>query len=146
MNSSNPIPFVSGRVVNLSQLRDSICPVSPFLKAQSLFLLLVSPFLKAHKLSLFLLCVALNVWRSLFDCFTLISVSPLTIVLRNRLVISEPLFEGVFGTKFFGVNRYMNVTWPNEFEVTLEGAKVFTVFKSHSQTFYFVLRLKVQVE
>ncbi|KAH0706301.1 hypothetical protein KY285_010804 [Solanum tuberosum] len=41
----------------------------------------------------------------------------------NRIIVNEWLFKDIFGTKFLGVIPYMNGTWPNDFEVSLEGAK-----------------------
>jgi len=45
------------------------------------------------------------------------------LVLGNRIIINDLLFEDIFGTKFSGVIPYMNGTWPDGFEVSLEGAK-----------------------
>ncbi|KAG5596210.1 hypothetical protein H5410_037442 [Solanum commersonii] len=76
-------PIVPGKVVNLSQLRDSHCP---------------------------------EVVRLLYANLRVSSNSGEleTFVLGNQLIINELLFEDVFGTNFFG---------PEDFEVTLEGAK-----------------------
>lgn len=41
----------------------------------------------------------------------------------NRLIVNKLMFEDVFDTKYFGVIQYMNGSWPDDFEVTLEGAK-----------------------
>lgn len=47
-----------------------------------------------------------------------------TLVMENYIIVNELLFEDVFGTKFSGVISYMNDIWPNDFEVSLEGAKI----------------------
>ncbi|KAH0686089.1 hypothetical protein KY284_016642 [Solanum tuberosum] len=46
-----------------------------------------------------------------------------TLVIGSRIIINELLFEDVFGAKFFGVVPYMNGVCPDDFEVSLEGAK-----------------------
>ncbi|KAH0712494.1 hypothetical protein KY289_008453 [Solanum tuberosum] len=48
------------------------------------------------------------------------SVELQTLVLGNRIIVNERFFEDVFGTKYSGVIPYMNETWPEVFEVTLE--------------------------
>lgn len=105
---------MSGRVVNLSQLDDSNC--------------LVSRSVKAQKHSLFFTLFGIEVFEEaarLFYAnlrFSSYSRELETLVLGNRLIISEPLFADVFGTNFFRVIPNINGSWPTNFEVTLEEA------------------------
>ncbi|KAG5630739.1 hypothetical protein H5410_002456 [Solanum commersonii] len=46
-----------------------------------------------------------------------------TLVLGTHIIVNDLLFKDMFGTKFFGVIPYMNDSWLDDFEVTLEGAK-----------------------
>ncbi|KAK4713827.1 hypothetical protein R3W88_019734 [Solanum pinnatisectum] len=122
--SFKSLPIVPGRVVNLSQLRDSHCPVSPFLKPKKLSLLFTLCGLELFEEAVHLFYVNLCVSSDRGELETLI--------LGNRLIINELLFEDVFGTKFFGVIPYMNDSWLEDFEVTLEGVKT-TVAKPGAQ-------------
>ncbi|KAG5630061.1 hypothetical protein H5410_001778 [Solanum commersonii] len=47
-----------------------------------------------------------------------------TLVMGNRIIVNDLMFEDVFGTKLFGAIPYMNGVWPDDFEVSLEGAKI----------------------
>ncbi|KAG5611587.1 hypothetical protein H5410_022868, partial [Solanum commersonii] len=89
-----------GRVVNLNQLRDSNCPISSFLKAQKLSLLFPLCGLELFEDDVRLFYANLRISSDNGELETL--------VLGNRLIINELLFEDVFGTKFFGVISYMN--------------------------------------
>ncbi|KAH0684738.1 hypothetical protein KY290_021790 [Solanum tuberosum] len=108
-------PIVPGRVINLSQLRDSHCPVSSFLKAQKLSLLFSLCGLELFEEAAHLFYANLYVSNDSGELETL--------VMGSCIIVNELLFENVIGTKFFGVIPYMNDTWPDDFEVSLEGAK-----------------------
>ncbi|KAH0705850.1 hypothetical protein KY285_010379 [Solanum tuberosum] len=86
-------PIVPGRVINLSQLKDSHCPI----KAVRLFYTNLHISSDSGELE--------------------------TLVLGNHIIVNGLLFEDVSGTKFSGVIPYMNEIWPDDFEVSLEGAK-----------------------
>ena len=89
----------------------------------------VSFYIKAHKLSpIFTLC-----GLELFDeavqlLHANLPISPKSgelqlLVLVKQIIINEKLFENVFGTKFFGLISYMKKTRPNDFKISLNGAK-----------------------
>uniref|UniRef100_M1DC74 Ulp1 protease family, C-terminal catalytic domain containing protein n=1 Tax=Solanum tuberosum TaxID=4113 RepID=M1DC74_SOLTU len=107
--------IVPGRVVNLSQLKDSLCPVSSYLKVQ--------------KLSLFFTLRGLELFEEVVRLFYAnLCISPDSgelenLVLGNRIFINDLFFKDICGTKFSGVIPYMNGTWPDGFEVSLEGVK-----------------------
>uniref|UniRef100_M1DDU3 Uncharacterized protein n=1 Tax=Solanum tuberosum TaxID=4113 RepID=M1DDU3_SOLTU len=116
--SKKPHPLASGSLSPVdmqSQLKDSHCPVSSYLKVHKL-----SPLFTLSGLELFEEAVRLF--------YTNLRISPdsgelETLVLRNCIIVNELLFEDVFGTNFPGVISYMNGTLPEDFEVSLEGAK-----------------------
>uniref|UniRef100_M1DN64 Uncharacterized protein n=1 Tax=Solanum tuberosum TaxID=4113 RepID=M1DN64_SOLTU len=47
-----------------------------------------------------------------------------TLVLSNCIIVNDLLFDDVFGTKFSGVIPYMIGVWPDDFEMSLKGAKI----------------------
>ncbi|KAH0669987.1 hypothetical protein KY285_024140 [Solanum tuberosum] len=108
-------PIVPGRVINLSQLRDSHCQVNSFLKAQTLSLFFSLCGLELFEKVVRLFYANLRVSSDSGELETL--------VLGTRIIVNDLLFEDLFGTKFFGVIPYMNDYWPDDFKVTLEGAK-----------------------
>ncbi|KAH0755142.1 hypothetical protein KY290_025412 [Solanum tuberosum] len=93
----------------------------------------VNSFLKAQKLSLFFSLYGLELFEEVVHLFyanlrvSSVSGELETLVLGTRIIVNDLLFEDVFGTKFFGVIPYMNDSWPDDFEVTLEGAKTAVV-------------------
>ncbi|KAG5594296.1 hypothetical protein H5410_035528 [Solanum commersonii] len=106
-------PIVLGCVIDLSQLRDSHCSISSYLKAKKLALL-------------FSLC-GLEFIVRIFYANLRISVDSdgmETLVMGNCIIVNELLFEDVFGTKFSGVIPYINGVWLDDFEVSLESAKI----------------------
>ncbi|KAG5611022.1 hypothetical protein H5410_022303 [Solanum commersonii] len=100
-------PIVYGRAINLNKLRDSQCPVSSFLKAQKLSLLFSLCGLEFFEKVVRLFHASLRISTNSGEAETL--------VMGYRIIINELLFEDVFGTKFSA--------WPDDFEVSLEGAK-----------------------
>ncbi|KAH0712180.1 hypothetical protein KY289_008139 [Solanum tuberosum] len=108
-------PIVPGRVVNLNQLKDSNCPVSTYLKVQKLYVLFTLCGLEFFEELVRLFYVNLRISSDSGELETL--------VLGNRIIVNDLLFEDVFGTKFSSVISYMNRIWLDEFEVSLEGAK-----------------------
>lgn len=87
-------------MINLNQLCEFPCTVSSFLKAQ--------------KLSLFFSLCGFDVFQEVVRLFyenlpVLNDSGELeTLLLGNRIIVNDFLFEDVFGTKFFGVIPYMN--------------------------------------
>ncbi|KAH0746129.1 hypothetical protein KY285_007786 [Solanum tuberosum] len=108
-------PIVPGRVVNLNQLKDSNCPVSTYLKVQKLYVLFTLCGHEFFEELVRLFYVNLRISSDSGELETL--------VLGNRIIVNDLLFEDVFGTKFSSVISYMNRIWLDEFEVSLEGAK-----------------------
>uniref|UniRef100_M1DKN7 Uncharacterized protein n=1 Tax=Solanum tuberosum TaxID=4113 RepID=M1DKN7_SOLTU len=109
-------PIVPGRVINLSQLRNSHYPVSLFLKDQKLSMLFsicgLDFFQEVVRLFYANLCVSND------------NGELEALIMGSHIIVNDLLFEDVFGTKFSGVISYMNDIWPNDFEVSLEGAKI----------------------
>ena len=108
-------PIVPDLVLYLSQLKDSHFPVSVYLKA--------------HKLSLFFTWCGLELFdEAIHLLYANLPISTKSgelqlLVLVKQFIINGNLFEDVFGTKFFALISYMNKTWPNDFEISLKGAK-----------------------
>ncbi|KAG5607030.1 hypothetical protein H5410_028522 [Solanum commersonii] len=98
-------PIVPGRVINLSQLRDSHCQVNTFFKAQ--------------KLSLFFSLCGLKLFEKVVRLFyanlrvSSDSSKLETLVLGTRIIANDLLFEDVFGTKFFGAKIVVAETGAN---------------------------------
>ncbi|KAG5571104.1 hypothetical protein H5410_060870 [Solanum commersonii] len=66
-----------------------------------------------------------------------------TFAMGNHIIVNEWLFKDIFGTKFFGVIPYMNGTWPNDFEVSMEGICLYstTCLRNIEVTALFGLRI-----
>lgn len=63
-----------------------------------------------------------------------------TVMLWNTLIVSKPLFEDMCGTGF-GVIPNMNETWPDDFNVILDEAKVVMAEPSTKLTYFWPLYL-----
>ncbi|KAL3348139.1 hypothetical protein AABB24_021675 [Solanum stoloniferum] len=107
--------IVPGCVINLSQWRDSHCPVSSFLKAQKLSLLFSQCGLELFEEVVCLLYANLGISPN--------SGKMETSVMGSHIINNELLFEDIYGTKIFCVIPYMNGVWPDDFEVFMESAK-----------------------
>ncbi|KAM3288473.1 hypothetical protein P3S67_021903 [Capsicum chacoense] len=110
-------PIANGRVINLEQIEDSHCPVSTIFDAQKLSLFFQLCDNKVFEEPVRMFYANLRVSKDSGEIETL--------VLGSRIVLSLYLFEKVFGTKFSGRVPYMNGCWPEDFEVSLDEAKVF---------------------
>lgn len=102
--------------MNFDQLEESLCHLRPFFKDQKLCLLLklVSNDLYKEPVSLFY--ANLRVSKDSGELETLL--------LGNHIILNYYLFEQVFSSKFFDAIPFMTGCWPDDFEVSLEEAKV----------------------
>uniref|UniRef100_M1DTN1 Uncharacterized protein n=1 Tax=Solanum tuberosum TaxID=4113 RepID=M1DTN1_SOLTU len=67
-----------------------------------------------------------------------------TLVMGICIIVNDFLFEDIFGTKFSSVIQYMNGVRHDDFEVSLEGAKI-VVAKPGADLFYFDLQDVVEM-
>lgn len=110
-------PIVTGRVINLEQMENSHCAVSTYFEAQEL-----SPFfqlcgLKVYEEPVRMFYANLRVSKDSGELETL--------VLGKQIILNDVLFEQIFETNFSGVIPFMTGCWPDDFEVTLDEAKIF---------------------
>lgn len=111
-------PIVPGRVINPEQLEASHCAVSTFFRAQKISLLLRLCGLEFYEESLCLFCANLRISAD--------SGEWETFVLGNCINLNDSLFKDVFGSDFSGDIPFMNGNlWPDNFEISLEDAKLF---------------------
>lgn len=113
----NNRPIVTGRVINLEQLEDSHCAVSAYFKAQNLSLFFQRCGLVVYEEPVRMFYANLRVSKDSGELETL--------VLGKRIILNDSLFEKVFKTKFSGDIPFMTGCWLDDFEVTLDEAKIF---------------------
>lgn len=113
----NSRPIITGRMISLEQLEDSHCAVSAYFKAQNLSLFFQRCGLVVYEEPVRMFYANLRVSKDSGELETL--------VLGKRIILNDSLFEKIFKTKFSGDIPFMTGCWLDDFEVTLDEAKIF---------------------
>ncbi|KAF3667634.1 hypothetical protein FXO38_08479 [Capsicum annuum] len=107
--------IISGRVINLSLLKESHCNIEYFLKSQDMSMMLHLYGLEIFEDSIHIFFANLRLYPDSGELETL--------VLGTRLALNDFLFEKVFDTKLSGIILFVNNTWPKNFDVSFDKAK-----------------------